>query len=67
MATTRAELSSITSTLTELTRRVTAIAEHSREAGEPDLAAALFTIERDLRGALRRLERASSESRNRAT
>ncbi len=56
--TTRTELSSITSTLDELTRRVTALAERSRDAGEADLAAELFTVERDLRGALRRLGRA---------
>lgn len=61
MATTRAELSSITSTLTELTQRVTALAEQAREGGDADLAAALFTVERDLRGALRKLARASSD------
>ncbi len=59
MATARAELSSINSTLTELTKRVTALAEHSRDGGDPDLAAALFTVERDLRAALRRLGRAA--------
>jgi hypothetical protein len=64
VATPRAELSSITSTLTELTQRVTALAEHSRDGGEPDLAAELFTVERDLRGALRRLGRTSSVARN---
>jgi hypothetical protein len=63
MATTRAELSSINSTLAELTQRVTSLAEQSRDGGEGDLAAELFTVERDLRGALRRLGRASSEGR----
>ncbi|MGH8989359.1 MAG: hypothetical protein ACRDXC_12340 [Acidimicrobiales bacterium] len=57
----RAELSSITSTLADLNERVTALAERSRDGGEADLAAELFAIERDLRGALRRLARASSE------
>ena len=65
MATTRAELSSIASSLTDLTKRVTNLAERSRDGGEPDLATELFTVERDLRGALRRLDRASSEGRGR--
>jgi hypothetical protein len=65
MATTQAELSSITSTLAELTQRVTALAEHARDGGDADLAAELFTVERDLRGALRRLGRTSSERRSR--
>ncbi len=67
MATTRAELSSIASTLTDLTRRVTDLAERCRDGGEADLAAELFTVERDLRGALRRLGRASSEGRGRSS
>ncbi len=65
VATTRAELSSIASSLTDLTKRVTSLAERSRDGGEPDLAAELFTVERDLRGALRRLDRATSEGRGR--
>lgn len=64
MATERAELSSITSTLTELTQRVTALAERSRDTEDADLAADLFTVERELRGALRRLGRASGEGRS---
>jgi hypothetical protein len=64
VATARAELSSIASTLTDLSQRVTALAERSRDGGEADLAAELFAVERDLRGALRRLSRASSEGRN---
>ena len=64
MATPRAELSSLTSTLTELTQRVTALAERSRDGGDADLAAALFNVERDLRAALRRLSRASSDGRS---
>lgn len=64
VATARAELSSIASTLTDLTQRVTALAERSRDGGEADLAAELFAVERDLRGALRRLGRASSEGRS---
>ena len=57
VVTTRAELSSITSTLTELARRVTALAERARDDADADLASQLFAVERDLRGALRRLER----------
>jgi hypothetical protein len=63
MTTARAELSSITSTLTELTRRVTELAERARDGGEADLATELFAVERGLRGALRRLGRTSSEGR----
>lgn len=59
MSAVRAELSSISSTLADLTRRVTSLAEHARDAQEPDLAAELFTVERGLNGALRRLERAT--------
>ncbi|MDA8309522.1 MAG: hypothetical protein M0Z46_02740 [Actinomycetota bacterium] len=54
---TRAELSSIASTLTELTERVTKLAERARDGDEADLAAELFIVERELRGALRRLGR----------
>ena len=67
VATTRAELSSITSTLTDLARRVTVLAERSRDGADADLAAELFAVERDLRGALRRLERASAEGRARTS
>ena len=62
----RAELSSLSSTLAELTRRVSALAERAGRAGaegDADLAAELFSVERSLRGALRRLERASATPR----
>lgn len=65
MSVVRAELSSITSTLSDVSRRVTALAEQARDGGEPDLAADLFSVERGLAGALRRLERATSEDRRR--
>ena len=55
----RAELSSLASTLTEVTRRVTGLAEQARAEGDDDVAHELFTVERSLRGALRRLERAT--------
>jgi hypothetical protein len=55
--TARAELSSLASTLTELNRRVTSLAEQARAGGDDDLAAELFGVERALTGALRRLGR----------
>lgn len=65
MSVVRAELSSITSTLADMSRRVTALAEQARDGGEADLATDLFSVERGLAGALRRLERATSEERRR--
>lgn len=55
--TARAELSSLTSTLDELTRRVTALAERAQGERDDELATALFAVERSLQGALRRLQR----------
>jgi hypothetical protein len=54
---TRAELSSLSSTLDELTRRVSALAEEAAGADQDDLATELFGIERALTGALRRLQK----------
>jgi hypothetical protein len=54
---TRAELSSLSSTLDELTRRVSALAEEAAAADQDDLATELFGIERALTGALRRLQK----------
>lgn len=65
----RAELSSIASSLGELVRRVSALAEDAGRAdpGDPasgaDLANDLFDVERSLKGALRRLERAAAGRR----
>ncbi len=56
--TVRAELSSITSTLTELTRRVVGLAEQAHDAGDADLENDLYGVERSLREGLRRLTRA---------
>ena len=53
----RAELSSMSSTLDELTRRVGAMAEEAADHGEDELANELFGIERTLGGALRRMRR----------
>ena len=48
----RPELSTLASTLDEVTRRVSALAEQSRDAGDEALAAELFGVERALTGAL---------------
>jgi hypothetical protein len=61
--TTRGELSSLTSTLDELTRRVTSLAEQARRADDDDLASELFGVERSLTGALRRLGRLVGDRR----
>jgi hypothetical protein len=58
--TVRSELSSLTSTLTELTRRVVGLAETARDDGDAELANDLFGVERPLREALRRLTRCGS-------
>ncbi len=52
-----AEISSISSTLTELHDRVTALAESSLASGDEDMAHELIAVERALGGALRRLRR----------
>ncbi|MGO9198866.1 MAG: hypothetical protein ACLQK4_17285 [Acidimicrobiales bacterium] len=51
------ELSSISSTLDQLARRVTAMAEAARRTKEEDVANELFAVERALTGAHRRVER----------
>ena len=56
---TQAELSSLTSSLEELTRRVTGLADGANRDGDDELAAHLFSIERSLEGALRQLRRAA--------
>lgn len=61
MAGPRAELSSIASSLSELNRRITALAEHAHQAQDAELADELYEVERALRGALRRLERAMGQ------
>ena len=52
-----AEISSLSSTLSELTDRVTALAESSLASGDEDMAHELIAVERALGGALRRLRR----------
>ena len=52
-----AEISSLSSSLEELTRRVTAMAEGALNEGDEDMAHELIAVERALGGALRRLQR----------
>ncbi len=53
----RAEVSSITTSLGELARRVTALADSAQAEKDELLAAELYGIERALQGAERRLQR----------
>lgn len=55
-----ATLSSIASSLQELTRRVTAIAERYQDTDLEEVALALYEAERSLGTALRRIEKATS-------
>jgi hypothetical protein len=57
-----AELSALHSALEEILRRVTAVAEAARAEENQVLAAELFTVERSLNGALRRLRRVARSS-----
>ncbi|HXY45217.1 MAG TPA: hypothetical protein VEH29_13595 [Acidimicrobiales bacterium] len=57
MSTDLAELSSITSSLDQITRRVAAMAEQANDDGEETVSAELFSAERALQAAGRRLER----------
>jgi hypothetical protein len=57
MPTDLAELSSITASLDQLTRRVGAIAEQANEQQEETVSSELFSVERALQGATRRLNR----------
>jgi len=57
MAADDAELSSITTTLDELRRRITILAERNAGTDDETLAQGLFDVERTLGEALRRLAR----------
>lgn len=61
-----AELSSLSTTLGELTERLAAIAEASAAEGNDDTAAELFAVERALTAARRRLSRVADPPRRRA-
>ena len=52
-----AEISSLSSTLTDVHDRVTAMAEGALARGDEDMAHELIAVERALGGALRRLRR----------
>jgi hypothetical protein len=51
------QLSSVHSSLTEITKRVVDLAESQSGASRDDVASALFEVERSLNTANRRLER----------
>ncbi len=53
------ELSSLASSLDELSRRISALAEVAQSAGDDERAGDLFTVERSLTTALRRLRKAA--------
>lgn len=55
--TARTELSSLATTLEELSRRITTLADRAQHEEDDELATALFGVERSLQGALRRLQR----------
>ena len=57
------ELSSIATALSELTRRVGAIAEDASAAHQDDLASELFAVERSLTAAGRRMDRLAAGAR----
>ncbi|MBV8161219.1 MAG: hypothetical protein JO265_09875 [Acidimicrobiia bacterium] len=57
MASDGAELSSITTALDELRRRITTLAERNARSDDESLAQGLFDVERTLGEALRRLGR----------
>ena len=61
----RAELSSLATALSELTRRVGSLAEQAETAHDEELSGELFSVERALRGAGRRLERLTDPRRRR--
>lgn len=57
MAPERAELSSISSTLNQLTQRITTLGEAASTRKDERVASELFAIERSLVAAARRLDR----------
>ena len=55
MSSEHAQLSAVSTTLEELTERVTSVAHHYDGTPREDVAAALYEVERSLRAAARRL------------
>jgi hypothetical protein len=62
MPTDLAELSSIASSLDQITRRVGEMAEKANDQGEETVSGELFSVERALQGATRRLGRLVANS-----
>jgi hypothetical protein len=60
---TRSEIGSLATTLDELTRRVSSLAE-SADADDEETAVELFGVERALSGALRRLRKLAEPPRS---
>lgn len=56
-----AELSSITSTLDELAKRVASLAESHEKAGKSDVAIDLYEVERALAASVRRMTKLVTE------
>lgn len=63
MSAAHAELSSLSSALADLTRRVSGIAEQAASDKDDEVSTELFAVERALRGASRRLERLTAARR----
>jgi len=63
MAAADAELSSITTALEELTKRITSLAERHAGSDDDPLGQGLFEVERTLGEAIRKLERFRRNSR----
>lgn len=59
-----AELSSVTSQIEELTKRVVVVAKRFDEREREDIAHDLYEVERSLRTATRRLGRATAASKH---
>jgi hypothetical protein len=57
MPTDLAELSSIAASLEQITRRISVMAEQANDEQEETVSSELFSVERALQGASRRLER----------
>ena len=53
----RAELSALATTLDDVTRRLTAVADRHQGTDREDVAAGLYEVERSLLSAARKLER----------
>ncbi|HVE94566.1 MAG TPA: hypothetical protein VNB24_06565 [Acidimicrobiales bacterium] len=59
----KAELSSLMSTMDEIGRRIASMAESSRANGHEDEAIDLYEVERSIRSAVRRLSKVTDAQR----